>query len=38
MDRWTNINNIIKPIEIKTKRYIRSNDLDTTNLDLFIDE
>jgi len=38
MDRWTNINNIIKPIEIKTKRYIRSNDLDTSNLDLFIDE
>jgi hypothetical protein len=38
LDRWANINNNIKPIELKTKRYTRSTDLDTTNLDLFIDE
>jgi len=38
IDRWNNLNENIKPIEIKSKRYIKSNDIDTTNLDLFIDE
>ena len=38
LDRWKNIDNTIKPIDLKTKRFTRSADLDTTNLDLFIDE
>jgi hypothetical protein len=38
IDRWNNLNDKIKPIEIKTKRYNRSNVLDTSNLDVFIDE
>ena len=38
LDRWKNIDNNIKPMEIKSKRFTRSLELDTTNLDLFIDE
>ena len=38
IERWEHLNKKIKPIEIKTKRYSRSNDLDTSSLDLFIDE
>ena len=38
IDRWTNLTNKIKPVDIKTRRYSRANDFDTANLDLFIDE